>query len=47
MVWIGGTVVGVSYDIPQLRSRLGVDFNAVYTMHQPNMNLKTYFVNII
>jgi hypothetical protein len=34
-------VVGVSYDTPEHHSRFGVAFNAIYGMHQPNMNLRT------
>jgi hypothetical protein len=36
-----GDVVGVSYGTPELLSRFGVAFNAIYGMHQPSMNLKT------
>jgi hypothetical protein len=41
MMLFGGAVVGVSYDTPELHSRFGVSFNAIYGMHQPSMNLKT------
>jgi hypothetical protein len=46
MVWFGGAIVGVSYDTPELQSKLVVVFNAIHGMHQPGMNLKTYFVSI-
>jgi hypothetical protein len=42
---ISGAIVGVSYGTLELHSRLGVAFNAIYRMHQPSMNLKTYFVS--
>jgi hypothetical protein len=45
MVRIGGVVVGVNYDTLELHSRLGIAFNAINGMHQPSMNLKTYFVS--
>jgi hypothetical protein len=45
MVRVGGAVVEVSYDTPELRSRLDIAFNAIHGMHQPSMNLKTYFVS--
>jgi hypothetical protein len=38
---LGVVVVVVSYATPELHSRLGVTFNAIYEMHQPNINLKT------
>jgi hypothetical protein len=41
----GGAVVGVSYGIPELHSRLDVAFNVIHGMHQLSMNLKTYFVS--
>jgi hypothetical protein len=41
MVCLGGAIVGVSYDTPKLHSIFRVDFNAIYEMHQPSMNLKT------
>jgi hypothetical protein len=41
MVRLGGVVVGVSYDTPELHSRFRVAFNTIYRMHQPSMNLKT------
>jgi hypothetical protein len=41
MVRLSGIVVGVSYVTPELHSRFGVAFNAIYGMHQPSMNLKT------
>jgi hypothetical protein len=44
-VQIGGTIVGVSYGTAELHSRLGVAFNVIHRMHQPCMNLKTYFVS--
>jgi hypothetical protein len=44
-MWIGGAVVGVRYGTPELHFRLDVAFNAIHEMHQPSMNLKTYFVN--
>jgi hypothetical protein len=44
--FIDGAVVGVNYDTPEFRSRLGIAFNAIHGMHQPSMNLKTYFVSI-
>jgi hypothetical protein len=44
-VRIGGAVVGVSYVTPELHSRFGVAFNEIHGMHQPSMNLKTYFVS--
>jgi hypothetical protein len=40
-VRVSGAIVGVSYDTPELRSRLDVGFNAIHIMHQSNMNLKT------
>jgi hypothetical protein len=40
-VCLGVVVVGDSYDTPELHSRFGVAFNAIYGMHQPSMNLKT------
>jgi hypothetical protein len=40
MVQLDGTVIGVSYGTLELRSRLGVVFNAIYGIHQPGMNLK-------
>jgi hypothetical protein len=40
-VCLGGVVVGDSYDTPELHSRFGVAFNAIYGMHQPSINLKT------
>jgi hypothetical protein len=45
MVRIGGVVIGVSYDTPELHSRLGVAVNAIHGMHQPSINLKNYFVS--
>jgi hypothetical protein len=44
-MWIGG-VVGVSNGTPKLRYRLGVALNAIHGMHQPSVNLKTYFISI-
>jgi hypothetical protein len=41
MVRLSGTIVEVSYGTPELHSRFGVAFNAIYRMHQPSMNLKT------
>jgi hypothetical protein len=38
-IHLGGVVVGVSYGTSKLRSRLGVTFNAIHGVHQPNMNL--------
>jgi hypothetical protein len=46
MMRIGGAVVEVSYDTPELYSRLGVAFNTIHGMHQPSMDLKIYFVSI-
>jgi hypothetical protein len=40
-----GAVVGVSYGTPKLYSRLDVTFNAIHRMHQPSMNMKTYFIS--
>jgi hypothetical protein len=40
MVRLGGAVVDVTYDTPELYSRIGVAFNAIHIMHQPNMNQK-------
>jgi hypothetical protein len=40
-VLLGGVVVGVRYDTLKLHSKFRVAFNAIYEMHQPNMNLKT------
>jgi hypothetical protein len=45
MVRIDDAVVGVSYDTLELHSRLGIAFNTIHRMHQPTMNLKTYFVS--
>jgi hypothetical protein len=45
MVQIGGAVIGVSYGTPELHFRLGIVFNAIHGMLQPNMNMKTYFVS--
>jgi hypothetical protein len=42
---ISGDVVGVSYDTPELHSRLDIAFNAIHGIHQSNMNLKTHFVS--
>jgi hypothetical protein len=42
---ISGDVVGVSYGSWEPHSRLGVAFNAIHRMHQPSMNLKSYFVS--
>jgi hypothetical protein len=39
MVGLGGAVVVVSYGTPQLRSMLGVAFNAIHVVYQPSMNL--------
>jgi hypothetical protein len=39
-VRVGGAVVGVSYDTPELYSKLDVALNAIHRMHQPSMNLK-------
>jgi hypothetical protein len=39
---ISGVLVRVSYDIPELCSRLGVAFIAIHEMHQPSMNPKTF-----
>jgi hypothetical protein len=44
-VQISDAVVGVSYGTLKFYSRLGVAFNAIHGMHQPNMNLKIYFVS--
>jgi hypothetical protein len=44
-VQISGAVVGVSYDTSKFYSKLDVAFNAIHGIHQPNMNLKTYFVS--
>jgi hypothetical protein len=44
---LGGAVIGVNYDTPELHFRFRVTFNTIYGMHQPSMNLKTYFVSII
>jgi hypothetical protein len=41
IVQFGRAVVGVSYITPIIRSRLGVAFNAIHIIYQPNMNLKT------
>jgi hypothetical protein len=43
---IDGAVIGVSYSILGLHSKLGVAFNVIHGMHQPNMTLKTYFLSI-
>jgi hypothetical protein len=40
-VRLGVVVVRVSYGTPELYSRFGVAFNAIYGMHQPSINLKT------
>jgi hypothetical protein len=40
MVNIGGAIVGVNYETPNLRARFGVAFNAIHGMHQPSMNPK-------
>jgi hypothetical protein len=40
-VQIGGAVVDVSYGTSELRSRLGVAFNAFHGMHQSSMDLQT------
>jgi hypothetical protein len=40
-VCLGGAVIGVTYDTPELHFRFGVAFNAIYGMHQSSMNLKT------
>jgi hypothetical protein len=45
-VLLDGAVVGVSYDTPELHSRFGVTFIAIYGVHQPSMNMKIYFVSI-
>jgi hypothetical protein len=45
MVRLGGDVVGVSDGTPELCSRLGVAFNGIHGMHQPSVNMKTYFVS--
>jgi hypothetical protein len=47
MVLIGGVVVGVSYDTPELQPRFEVAFNAIHRRHQPSMNLKIYFISTI
>jgi hypothetical protein len=41
MVLLSGAIVGVSYVTPELHFRFGIILNAIYGMHQPNMNLKT------
>jgi hypothetical protein len=46
MVCIGGVVVGVSCGTLELRSRLGVAFDAIHGMHQPSMNLENQFVSM-
>jgi hypothetical protein len=38
---LGGGVVVVCYDTPELHFIIGVAFNAIYGMHQTSMNLKT------
>jgi hypothetical protein len=43
MVLIGGAVIGVSYDTPELQPRFEVVFNVIHGMHQSGMNLKTEF----
>jgi hypothetical protein len=40
-VHLNGAVVEVSYGTPELHSKFGVDFNAIYEIHQSSMNLKT------
>jgi hypothetical protein len=45
MVQIDGDVVGVTYDTLELQSRLNLAFNVIHVIHQPSMNLKTYFVS--
>jgi hypothetical protein len=45
-VRLGGVVVGVNYDTPELRSRIDVTFNAIHEMHQSSINMKTYFVSV-
>jgi hypothetical protein len=45
-VHIGGGVVGVNYGTPELRSSLGIAFDAIRGMHQASMNLKNQFVSM-
>jgi hypothetical protein len=40
-VHVDGVVVGVSYDTPELCSRLDVAVNTIHRMYQSSMNLKT------
>jgi hypothetical protein len=44
-VHVSGAVIGVSYDTPELRSRLLVAFDTIHRMHQPSMNMKNQFVS--
>jgi hypothetical protein len=44
-VCVGGVVVGVTYDTPELHFRLGIAFNAIHKTQQPSMNLKTEFAS--
>jgi hypothetical protein len=46
-VRVGGVVIGVSYDTLKLRSKLDAVFDAIYKMHQLNMNMKKQFVSMI
>jgi hypothetical protein len=41
---VGGDVVCVSYDIPELHFRIGVAFNAIYKMHQQSRTLKNNII---
>jgi hypothetical protein len=40
-VRIGGAVVDVSYNTPELHFTFGVAFNAIHGMYQSSINLKT------
>jgi hypothetical protein len=41
-VQLGGAVVGVSYGIPKLHSRIDIAFNGIHGVHQTSMNMQNY-----